>query len=104
MKLPPDRRKYRCPCGNPFSTAQIESTEKRFAEQKALNVHLPARLPHSCGRCGRLSVLEAGAMRYMTPDEELRYRCEFPAAARAQDYAIKNDLPDCIAAIPLEGP
>lgn len=95
-----DRRKYLCPCGNRFSTRQVEEVEAAVAHQRTLGVHLPKQLPHSCGRCGKISCLESGKMRYLTPDEEFQYRMDFPMAAAMQDFAIRNGLPDCIGLAP----
>lgn len=90
-----DRRKYRCPCGNPFSAALVDETEKAAAESRAKGLHLPKQIPHACGRCHKRSVLEDGRFRYMTPAEEFEFRMEFPQAAAFQDFAIAADLPDC---------
>lgn len=97
-----DRRKYSCPCGNRFSTAMVEETEAFATIQRNMGKNIPKRIPHSCGRCQKISCLDGGRLRYLTPSEELTYRIDFPQAADLQDVAMEVDAPDFIGAIPLE--
>lgn len=101
-KLPKNRSKYRCPCGNPFNTKMVVIVEAGAAADRKRGMKIPPRLPHSCGRCRKLSCLEGEKFRYLTPAEELSYRIDFPGAARSQDRAMAVNAPDFIGLIPAE--
>lgn len=96
-----DRRKYRCPCGNPFDKRHVEMGEASFAYSKARGFKLPEKLPHSCGTCRKLSCLDGGRFRYLTAAEELKYRVEFEHAASFSDWAMRTNAPDCTGLIPI---
>ncbi len=96
-----DRRcKYRCPCGNRFDTGHVERAEAAFTVARRKGAKIPERVPHSCGTCKKLSCLDGGKFRYLTPAEELAWRVDFEKHAAAQDIAMKHNLPDCMLVVP----
>ena len=94
--------KYRCPwCDNPFSIALVEECEDHAEEVRKHNPNMPPMLLHSCA-CGKFSCRENGAMRRVTPVEELRWRIDQPQAAAIADFAIATGAPDLIGIVPIE--